>query len=455
MFRARSEENEKTYRLAVIGLLLGSAAALAITIWVMVDFLREQQIVEDLIGQLPRDGRESAQVLAGELRWQFRLTILVVLNLVVTGIAVVLLSRAYRSSLRSLRDLKALAGDILSSIDQAVITTDRDGRVTSMNRRGLELLDPPSEPVGRSLHDLAPWVPLDEFRQGQKDREGGKQSDDFETTIRDSDLVLQGFCQTLCDIDDQEIGYVIQLRDVTDRIMIEERVRRMERYMGLGSLAAGLHHEIKNPLAALSLHVQLLEEQLDGKDETDDVRQMLRVIRSEVVRIGGVLEVFRDFASIDRLNLQPVNLDHLIHRQVDLIRPTAKKQSVAVQVRCPRDVLPEVMADPVRLEQVLLNLLVNALEAMAGGGSLCVEAEVIEETVKISVVDSGSGIPAELSDKIFDAYFTTKGSGNGLGLAFCDKIIRQHEGSLHFHSGTGGTTFEITLPIGSEFETSE
>ncbi|WP_168565776.1 two-component system sensor histidine kinase NtrB [Crateriforma spongiae] len=455
MFRARSEENEKTYRLAVIGLLLGSAAALAITIWVMVDFLREQQIVEDLIGQLPRDGRESAQVLAGELRWQFRLTILVVLNLVVTGIAVVLLSRAYRSSLRSLRDLKALAGDILSSIDQAVITTDRDGRVTSMNRRGLELLDPPSEPVGRSLHDLAPWVPLDEFRQGQKDREGGKQSDDFETMIRDSDLVLQGFCQTLCDIDDQEIGYVIQLRDVTDRIMIEERVRRMERYMGLGSLAAGLHHEIKNPLAALSLHVQLLEEQLDGKDETDDVRQMLRVIRSEVVRIGGVLEVFRDFASIDRLNLQPVNLDHLIHRQVDLIRPTAKKQSVAVQVRCPRDVLPEVMADPVRLEQVLLNLLVNALEAMAGGGSLCVEAEVIEETVKISVVDSGSGIPAELSDKIFDAYFTTKGSGNGLGLAFCDKIIRQHEGSLHFHSGTGGTTFEITLPIGSEFETSE
>ncbi|QDV64046.1 two-component system sensor histidine kinase NtrB [Crateriforma conspicua] len=460
MFRARSEENEKTYRLAVIGLLLGSAAALAITIWVMVDFLREQQIVEDLIGQLPRDGRESAQVLAGELRWQFRLTILVVLNLVVTGIAVVLLSRAYRSSLRSLRDLKALAGDILSSIDQAVITTDRDGRVTSMNRRGLELLDPPSEPVGRSLRDLAPWVPLDEFRQGREDREGGKQSDDFETTIRDDDLVLQGFCQTLCDIDDQEIGYVIQLRDVTDRIMIEERVRRMERYMGLGSLAAGLHHEIKNPLAALSLHVQLLEEQLDGKDETDDVRQMLRVIRSEVVRIGGVLEVFRDFASIDRLNLQPVDLKQLIHRQVDLIRPTAEKQRVVVEVRCPENDLPEVMLDPVRLEQVLLNLLMNALEAMPDGGHLSVQAidnhgSTTSDTVKINVVDSGTGIPDELSEKVFDAYFTTKGSGNGLGLAFCDKIIRQHEGSLHFHSGSGGTTFEITLPIGSEFDNQE
>lgn len=448
------------YRLAVIGLLLGSAAALAITIWVMVDFLREQQIVEDLIGQLPSDGRESAQVLAGELRWQFRLTILVVLNLVVTGIAVVLLSRAYRSSLRSLRDLKALAGDILSSIDQAVITTDSDGRVTSMNRRGLELLDPPSEPVGRSLRDLAPWVPLDEFRQGREDREGGKQSDDFETTIRDDDLVLQGFCQTLCDIDDQEIGYVIQLRDVTDRIMIEERVRRMERYMGLGSLAAGLHHEIKNPLAALSLHVQLLEEQLDGKDETDDVRQMLRVIRSEVVRIGGVLEVFRDFASIDRLNLQPVDLKQLIHRQVDLIRPTAEKQRVVVEVRCPENDLPEVMLDPVRLEQVLLNLLMNALEAMPDGGHLSVQAidnhgSTTSDTVKINVVDSGTGIPDELSEKVFDAYFTTKGSGNGLGLAFCDKIIRQHEGSLHFHSGSGGTTFEITLPIGSEFDNQE
>ena len=154
-FRNPQEVDRRPPRVVIFGLVALSVAALAVTVWTMFDFLREQVIVQELITKLPRESLASAEELAGELRWQFRLTILVVLNLVVTGFAVVLLWRAYGSSQKSLRDIKALAGDILSSIDQAVITCDVDGNVTSINRRGMELFGVGEEVVGWPLANLS------------------------------------------------------------------------------------------------------------------------------------------------------------------------------------------------------------------------------------------------------------------------------------------------------------
>ena len=447
MFRVSSSESDRSLRLAVVAVLTLSVAALAVTIWVMVDFLAEQQIVHELLTELPPHAKGKAETLEGELRWQFRLSMLIVLNLIVTGSALVLLSRAYRTSQKSLRDVKVFAADILSSMDQGVITTDLDGNVTSINGRGLELLGPQSEPVGRPLSSLSTSVPLDEFRREWSVAKSLATTRDFETTVRGSERVLRAFCQTLSDIDNREIGYVLQLRDVTDRLLIEDRVRRMERYMGLGSLAAGLHHEIKNPLAALSLHVQLLEERLEGHQSASEERQMLGVIRTEVSRIGRVLEGFRDFASTDRLNLTDVDLHELVSQQVDLVRPTGERQNVSIVVQNADETVPDMLADRVRLEQVLLNLLVNALEAMPDGGRLDVHVAADHENAKIRVSDTGNGIPAEAREKIFDAYFTTKNSGTGLGLALCDKIMRQHDGNLVFHSSESGTTFEMILPL--------
>lgn len=449
MFRVRSTESDRTLRLAIVAVLTLSLAALLVTVWVMVDFLAEQAIVHELIAELPAQAKGKAETLEGELRWQFRLSMLIVLNLVVTGFAIILLARAYRSSQKSLRDVKVLAGDILSSMDQAVITTDLQGRVTSINRRGLELLAPASEPVGQSISQLSPAVALEDFRRDWTVEKNVAMTRDFETCVDGRERVLRAFCQTLSDIDDREIGYVLQLRDVTSRILIEHRVRRMERYMGLGSLAAGLHHEIKNPLAALSLHVQLLEEQLGEDDSSQEVNQLLGVIINEVHRIGGVLEGFRDFASIDRLNVSSVNLPGLVRHLVDVFRPSAEKQQVVIDIQIADDSIPEVMADRVRLEQVLLNLFVNAVEAMPEGGRLTVKVFASGDTAFITVTDTGVGIPADLHDRVFDAYFTTKGSGTGLGLALCDKIMRQHDGNILFESGEAGTTFEMTLPLES------
>ncbi|WP_339908367.1 two-component system sensor histidine kinase NtrB [Symmachiella dynata] len=453
MFQVQSTENDSTYRLAIAGLLTLSVVSLAVTVWIMVDFLREQEIVQNLIQLLPAGAAEtSAEELAGELRWQFRLTILVVLNLIVTGIAVVLLWRAYRSSQESLRNIMVLADDVLGSIDQAIITTDPTGHVTGINRCGIEMFALHEDQIGRPLRQLDERIPLEEFRQESRAAETLPLVRDFPVTKTGGTRSLRAFCHPLRNRVNEDIGNVVQISDVTERVLVEESLRRMERYIGLGSLAAGLHHEIKNPLAALSLHVQLMEEELEGHETLDEVHDMLGVIKTEMTRVGGVLESFRDYASLGQLNHSQVEIAKLIDRQVKLIAPRADMQNIAVRTEIPETTLPSIQADRVRLEQVLLNLLVNAMENMTEGGVLTIRPSVVEtptgSAIQIDVVDTGTGIPQNLRDRIFDPYFTTKSEGTGMGLALCDKIIRQHRGSLDFRCSDEGTTFTMTLPLG-------
>jgi two-component system nitrogen regulation sensor histidine kinase GlnL len=172
---------------------------------------------------------------------------------------------------------------------------------------------------------------------------------------------------------------------------------------------------------------------------------MLGIIRTELARIGGVLEAFRDFASISHLELTEVNLMDLISRQVEFVRPQAQGQGVSIEL-VPCDPQWAITADRGRLEQVLLNLFVNAMDAMPRGGTLTVSVSREEGVTHIEVADTGCGIPESLQDKILDPYFTTKGAGTGLGLAICDKILRQHQGTIDFRSSPGGTTFRLTMP---------
>lgn len=450
MFRVQPTDTVKHSRTAMIGLLVLSGLALAITIWVMIDLLDEQRIVQQLIRDLPARDLPAAETLAGELRWQFRLSILVVINLIAAGIAVALLWRAYNTTQASLRDIKALAGDILSSMDQAVFTIDLDATISSFNSRAVELLELGGDPVGTPLAELSDQIDLVAFREKANASDSTVTIEDFFVQSSSGLRCLRTFCQPLRNYGNEMIGNVIQFRDVTELIHVENQMRRMERFMGLGSLAAGLHHEIKNPLAALSLHVQLLEEQLDDPSDPDEIQQMLRVIKTEVTRVGSVLEGFRDFASVGRLRHDTVELSELIDQQVNLIGPRAKQLGVTLDVRRTCAAGPIVM-DRVRIEQVLLNLMLNALQVMPGGGSLtfrCAPAELNgKNAIRLAVTDTGNGIPSAVQSHVFDPYFTTKNEGTGMGLALSDKIVRQHGGRLDFDTSEKGTTFFFDLPI--------
>lgn len=449
MFGVTEDQSlSRRFRLAIVVFLVLSIMALVGTAYVMIEFLREQEIVADLLTRVPSEAIPETEELAGELRWQFRLTLLILPNFMATAIATALLWRAYQSSQRDLRDVKVLAGHILGSMEQAILTTSERGTVTSVNARGHEMLETDSTIVGQAVQLLSAAIPLDAICQELLEHDDRLIERDFPMTREGSQRIWRVLCQPLKDHDLVTIGCIVQILDVTERQLMDDRMRRMERYLGLGSLVAGLHHEIKNPLSALSLHVQLLEEEFERQPVTADITEMLSVIRLEVARVIQVLESFRDYASLSDLNAHPLDLLPVIAQQLRLIRPQADRQQVRTSVETAGpEFAPRIVADRTRLEQVLLNLFINALEAMPDGGRLTVRVSQSDELLKIEVCDDGPGIPEDLRSMIFDPYFTTKSEGTGMGLALCEKIVRQHQGSLEYRRNGRESVFEILLPL--------
>lgn len=447
MFHADQSQQIRASKWAIGVLALLSLMALIVTAWILTDFSREQEIVREITGHLPASDLPEANELAGELRLQSRLSVVLILNIIASGVALTLLVRAYISSERSLREARVLATDILASIDQGIITTDLNASILSINPRGRELLSRMDNGIGIALNELPQdHATLNEICRHVLENQDHVRDRDYVASYSGHSRNLRAGCSLLQDHTQRQIGTVIHVRDVTEKALMEQRLRRMERYMGLGSLAAGLQHEIKNPLSALSLHVQLLSEALQEKDSPPAIQEILDVLNVETRRITGVLEGFRDFASVAELNRTDVDVSQLIKKLVRLIEPQAKQQKIRIETDVQEDIQTRLPIDSIRIEQVLLNLAVNAMMAMQEGGLLSIRLKVAAETVEVAVGDTGCGIPEDLRDKVFDPYFTTRSTGTGMGLALSEKIVRQHDGTIEFRTGPEGTVFTVSLP---------
>ena len=448
MFQVYETRVSRGFQLAIGGLAILSLTGLIVTLWILADFQHEQEIVARIIRDLPDSDLAVARELAVELRFQSQLSILLVLNILATAVALALLVRAYLNSERSLREVKVMASDVLASMDQGVLTTDRDEVITSINPRGIELLglqgkvlDQPLSVVGIE-HTLLSVICSHVNAHHYPVRDC-----DYTITTQGHEQTLRAGCSLLRNEQQVELGTVIHVRDVTERVLMEQSLRRMERYAGLGSLATGLQHEIKNPLSALSLHVQLLDEALVSQATGEEVDEMLGVIHTEIKRLTSVLEGFRDYASMSEPGRSDVDLAASIKKLARFIRPQAEQQHVKVEVNLAEESIPTIKADSVHMDQVLLNLALNALQAMPDGGTLSIGLQKEGEWLRIKVTDTGRGIPVEYRDRIFDPYFTTRNDGTGMGLALCEKIVRQHDGTIDLKTGAEGTAFSVILPI--------
>jgi signal transduction histidine kinase len=447
MFRVNRSADSRIVVWATFVLAAVLFVATGVTAWLVVEIRKAQQAITEIIAGGVVEDIERLGSLPSEIRWQLLCTVLVLIVLIVTGAALVVIGRAYLNSLSSIRKIKVLASDILASIDQGVITADGLGNITSINPRGQQLLDVTFDCVGHPLAELGEHgQPLSEASKEVMETGKGQFDRFLAVTHNGHSSQLRIECHVLRETDNRTLGTVLLIRDVTERLLIEERMRRMERFMGLGTLAAGLHHEIKNPLSALALHVQLLEERME--DHVDqETAETMGVLKTEVTRIAGVLESFRDYASIERLNRTDTDLSGLVNQTLELIRPQAQQQQVSLVVDQSAGRPLVVSLDATRFEQVLLNLVMNGLEAMPDGGTLTLAVDSSEGTVTVSVADTGSGIPESVQKRILDPYFTTKNEGSGMGLAVCDKIVRQHGGQIKFETGSSGTTFLVSLPV--------
>jgi PAS domain S-box-containing protein len=240
------------------------------------------------------------------------------------------------------------------------------------------------------------------------------------------------------------MGALVTLRDLDSLERIGSQLEVSERLAALGRVTAGVAHEVKNPLNSMRLWIENLKEAVPQEQEV--ARQGLKILDSEIDRLDRVVRTFLDFNRPVELRLEETSLGELLLEVVAVAQPQINKSGVRATLECAEDV-PPVRADRPLLKQALLNLVLNACEAMPEGGALTLAVRAAGDRAQITITDAGRGIPPEYHGKIFQLYFTTRPGGSGIGLATTFRIVQMHGGSIDFTSEVGrGTSFTIELP---------
>jgi two-component system sensor histidine kinase HydH len=351
---------------------------------------------------------------------------------------------SYRSAKRSLQDSSAFADKVVASLPVGLVAMDGAGRITFYNATagritGIE----PEHAIGRRSADLLPEL----LGDLQKELDRGRT-----ITEREMDCTFLNGIRAPISISATRIineagdlvGQVLILRDLGELRQLQATVQRQEKLAAIGGLAAGVAHEIRNPLSSIKGLAAFFKDRL--KDDTT-ATEAAEVMSHEVDRLNRTITELLDFAKPSDLKRRTADLSQVILRSLELIRQDAENQKIAIETAIEK-VPCTVHIDPDRLTQCLLNLFLNAVQAMADGGTLTVACRSNgSRFVDITVSDTGTGIAKDQLGQVFDPYFTTKSDGTGLGLAIVHKIIEAHDGTVHADSSPGsGTTFTLRIP---------
>ena len=364
-----------------------------------------------------------------------------------------------RQRFEELAELNRYTDNILGSVTSGIVTLDLDGRIGTMNPAA-EMLTGLFAPDVKGRYCAEVFTASPEVAEALMETLTSRHGlPNVSLTIRrpnGSTLPIEMSTAPLRGLEAKELGVVGVFRDVSVLRELEEQVRRSDRLAALGTLAAGLAHEIKNPLTALRTFSRFLPRKFD--DERFRERYQ-RVVPHELERINAIVERLLELARPARLTFQPVHLPELLDRVLDLYAGQIETKGVETHREYARD-CPPIQADAEYLYQAIVNLVGNALEAMEAGGRLTLRVGWFHGSdpfgpgrgpawrLKIEVEDTGVGIGADAAGKVFDPFFTTKGAGTGLGLALTHKIVEDHRGRITFSSVPGaGTTFRIVLPV--------
>jgi signal transduction histidine kinase len=240
-------------------------------------------------------------------------------------------------------------------------------------------------------------------------------------------------------------GLLVRLRDPEATRQIGRQLQTADRLSAISRITSGVAHEVKNPLNAILMHVELARMKLAQGDAS--VEPQMEIISREIMRLDRVVKTFLDFTRPVELNLREVPLTTFVREVTELAAPQAAAAGIQVMITENEDTA-SIRADVDLLKQAILNIVVNAIEAMPKGGELRIECTVEQEEAEIRISDTGPGIPTDLRDKIFRLYFTTKTEGSGIGLAMTFRIVQLHDGTVDFTSQPGkGTTFVLRLPV--------
>ncbi len=343
---------------------------------------------------------------------------------------------------------KAQLQQVVDQLEDGLIFLSRDQRVLFFNKAAEFIVQKPvAEVLGWSMEDLLePSHPLRAFL----DRAGPQGTRPRTVTIPlAQDGKSREFLVSTFPVGDTEqtMGSMVLLKNLDSIKTVQSLVSYSAKLTALGRLTSGLAHEIKNPLNAMAIHLELMKEKLGPSLE--GVQPNVTIIESEIRRLDRVVQGFVKFIRPQELALKPVDLNPLLKHVIALLEAEWGSKGIRFAFQASGS-LPLVTADAELLHQAFLNILLNACQAMPSGGTITVTTDQDSgESARVIIADEGRGIPREDMDKIFRLYYTTKPGGSGIGLSLVYRIVQQHDGSIDVASEEGrGTTITVRLPAG-------
>ncbi len=346
-------------------------------------------------------------------------------------------------------DLRVMQEHILRSVGSGILTIDLQGNITSWNPSAEQITGYSYDEIkkrwqeifGNSIKEL--FSHTDSLKE-RPYRLNGK------IRKKNDTIALLGMTASLLKDEASTVrGIILTFQDITKMVEMEEQIRLQDRLATVGSLAAGIAHEIRNPLASLSGSIQLLQEELELKS---DDRRLMDIVVHETDRLNSIITDFLEYARPKNAQAEQIALGPSINETVLLLK-NSKKFNENIAITC--EIAPQVRinGDAQRMKQVFWNLLINSCQAMPNGGAITISVSVCppadeRQWCQVIIADTGQGIARESLGKIFDPFFTTKTEGTGLGLAIVYRIIEDHEGTISVDSESGkGTRFTIRLPL--------
>ena len=367
-------------------------------------------------------------------------------------------SAQLRELLRRLAADNDLLGMVLDSMARGIIVTDTAGRILLVNRAAERLVPfHGSEYAEHCVWEVISDAEIAGFLRDTLQRQENARDRDFTTTAGALRTLSFGVLPLVQE--GHVSGNLIYAEDVTEKRAAEARLRRAESLASLATLTAGVAHEIKNPLGAISIHLQLIQRRLGtererpGADPWSAVREAVGVIEEEVERLNQIVVDYLFAVRPMNIDLTSEEVNEVLTELLRLLRPELEAAGIELREQLSKS-LPRVLLDQRAMREALLNLIKNAIAAMvedpASGRPrvLTVASSTDGETVTVRVGDTGPGIPQEIQGKVFEPYFTTRDFGSGLGLTLVYKIVKEHLGEIELDSKPGsGSTFSISIPI--------